>query len=196
MLNEAIEKAGKIIKSKLSDEGQSVDNQELAKNVGVGAIKYFDLSHNPESNIIFSWDKMFLLTGNSGPYLQYTHARCQSVLVKARGAGVVARRRGILHTTNHELQAEEISLLRTFYKFPEVIKDAAHQYAPNLLCNFLYDIASKYNIMYNNLPIIKQKPETEKQKQTQNFRLALTAVTARILKTGLNLLGIQAPERM
>lgn len=190
VLLEAITRAQRIIESSETSRNL-LDKQKkiIARAVGIGAVKYFDLLHNPSSEIIFSWDKMFLLTGNSGPYLQYTHARAQSVLYKAGDYD--------LRFKIYDLQKEEIALLRTFYKFPEVIKDAAHQYAPNLLCNFLYDLASKYNIMYNNLPILEPKSKrVEEQGSVRNLRIALTAVTANILRKGLDLLGIQAPERM
>lgn len=173
VLLEAVERAGKLGKG-----------GETAKAVGVGAIKYFDLSHHPESPIVFSWEKMFLLTGNSGPYLQYTYARCCSILRRANWTN-------LSNWTNWtNLQPDERALLRTFYRFPEIIHEAVSQYAPNLLCNFLYDLASKYNRLYNNISILGAE---ERQKQ---FRLALTAVTAQTLKTGLILLGIAVPEKM
>ncbi|MBI2405428.1 arginine--tRNA ligase [Candidatus Microgenomates bacterium] len=209
ILQEAVVRAKKILEqsktlsAKLSEEEKST----ISHAVGIGAVKYFDLLHHPGSEIIFSWEKMFLLTGNSAPYLQYTYARCRSVLQKASLSGVGYQLSGgqsvdsepeNRQTANRELktdklESEEEALLRTFYKFPEMIEEAAEQYAPNLLCNFLYDLASKYNLMYNNLPILEQRTNNKEQ---SSLRLALTVVTANILKTGLNLLGIQAPERM
>ena len=203
ILQEAVVRAEKILEQSktLSAKLSKKEKSTISHAVGIGAVKYFDLLHHPSSEIIFSWEKMFLLTGNSAPYLQYTHARARSVLRKssltlagpaplhptptssldAAGARVGAPR---VSPASH-LAAEELSLLRTFYKFPEVVQEAASQYTPNLLCNFLYDLASKYNLMYNNLPILGN-----------DFRLELTQVVANILKTGLNLLGIGVLERM
>lgn len=169
VLYEAIEKA------------KSLGNKDTnAEAVGVGAIKYFDLLHQPSTNINFDWDKMFALEGNSGPYLQYTVARTNSVLIKAD--------MGDIDLQNLELNKEELSVLRTLIRFPEVIEKAAESYSPNLLCNYLYDLASKYNAFYNQHKIIGSDNE--------NLRLRLTKASGQVLKNGLKLLGIEAPERM
>lgn len=187
VLNEAIEKA-----KELDIRQEALGNSsETVQEVGIGAIKYFDLLHSPASNIIFDWQKMFLLAGNSGPYLQYTHARARSVLTRAMANDQWPMTNLSFSIGNLVLKGEELVLLRTFYRFPEVIKSAAYQYAPNLLCNFLFDLASKYNNMYNNLSILEAEREEQK-----NLRLAITAVTVNILKSGLELLGITAPNRM
>ncbi len=196
VLTEAVERARKLgnrpvgnrsVEDSLvpSAYSPSASSDEVATAVGIGAVKYFDLSHSPESNIIFSWEKMFLLTGNSGPYLQYTNARARSVLSKAMGNREWAVENKKLVPSAYSLVPEELALLRTLYKFPEVVESAAEQFSPNLICNYLFDLASKYNLMYNNLPILGN-----------DLRLKLTRATANILKTGLDLLGINAPERM
>jgi arginyl-tRNA synthetase len=170
VLNEAVERAKKL--------GNETIN---AKAVGIGAIKYFDLLHQPTTNINFDWDRMFALEGNSGPYLQYTVARTNSVLAK------VKVKNGKLNVGENP-NGEELTVLRNLIKFPEVIQNAAESYSPNLLCNYLYDLAQKYNGFYNKHKIIGSESE--------EFRLALTAGVGQVLKNGLKLLGIQTPERM
>lgn len=170
VLAEAIERAKKL--------GNETTN---AKAVGVGAIKYFDLLHQPMTNINFDWDRMFALEGNSGPYLQYTVARTNSVIAKVKGKRQEMK-------VPKDVNEEESVILRSLVRFPEVIESAALNYSPNLLCNYLYDLASKYNGFYNKHKIIGSGSE--------EFRLALTEAVGQVLKNGLKLLGIESPERM
>jgi len=176
VLNEAVKRA-----QKLSEKRQ----KKIAQVVGVGAVKYFDLMHHPSTDIVFDWEKMFVLEGNSASYLQYTYARCRSVLKKSP---IAIPDRIHIHDP---VSDEEVALLRTIYKFPEVVSEAGESYAPNLVCNFLFDLAQKYNLFYNRQPILKAgNPELVEG------RLALTSAVSQIIKNGLYLLGIEAPERM
>jgi arginyl-tRNA synthetase len=170
VLSEAVKRAKKL--------GNS--DGKVAKEVGIGAIKYFDLMHSVQSNVVFEWDKIMNMEGNSGPYLQYTVARTNSVLAKAKV------KNDKLNATN--LNTEELSVLRFLIRFPEVVESSAKLFSPNLLCNFLYDLAQKYNNFYNANRIIDSDNE--------EFRLALTFGVGQVLKNGLKLLGIQTPERM
>lgn len=186
VLLEAIKRAKKIIKASGTDRGLSKREQEnVARAVGVGAVKFFDLMHHYSTDIIFDWKKMFVLEGNSAPYLQYTYARCQSVLRKAESTEIS------LPKKTPQLKIEDTALLRTIYRFPEVIQEAGENYAPNLLCNFLFDLAQKYNLFYNKQPILKAESE-----ELKDFRLVLTGAVGQIIKNGLYLLGIETPERM
>jgi len=133
-------------------------------------------------DMAFDLKESISLEGNSGPYLQYTVARCNSVLFKA------GTKSGFLKVESDNYSQEELSLLRTLIKYHETVKLAAELYSPNLLCNYLYDLAQKYNHFYNSLKIIGSEAE--------NFRLALTLGVGQTLKNGLKLLGIEAPERM
>lgn len=182
VLEEAIERAKAL--------GKEVD-EDVAQMVGVGAVKYFDLSHHPSSNIVFDWGKIMSLEGNSAPYLQYTFARCRSVIARARSAEAISIDEIATLSARDDggLKSEELVVLRTLYRFPEVIEDAAKNFSPNLLCNFLFDLAQKYNAFYNQHRILEAEENRE-------FRISLTAATGNILKTGLGLLGIEAPERM
>ena len=148
--------------------------------MGIGAIKYFDLSHHPATDIIFDWEKMFLLEGNSAAYLQYTVARTNSVLEKAGNKGS--------KESNIKPNQEELILLRGLVRFPETVALAAETYSPNLICNYLFGLAQKYNNFYNKHRILDS--------DSLQFRLGLTRATGNVLKAGLIILGIDTPERM
>jgi arginyl-tRNA synthetase len=132
------------------------------------------------------------MEGNSGPYLQYTVARTNSVLAKksaSKGEALQAHFKDqVLGGEYSNLNEEELSVLRSLIRFSEIIVGAAKTYSPNLLCNYLYDLAQKYNNFYNKDRIIGSDNE--------DFRLALTFGVGQVLKNGLKLLGIQTPERM
>lgn len=174
VLNEAVARAKKL----------TGGNEVVARSVGIGAVKYFDLSHQPQTDIIFDWEKMFLLEGNSAPYLQYTYARALSVLRKAK----IGRSLAI---GPEPLAGEaELPLLRWLYRFPEVVEEAAKNYSPNLICNYIFELAQRFNSFYASAPIIKADDDI------QELRLALTSATAQLLKNGLTILGIETPERL
>jgi len=116
---------------------EKLGSKETSRVVGVGAIKYFDLKHGVQTDIIFDWEKMFTLEGDSGPYLQYTYARAKSVLKKSKETITVDDNLFI------ELAPEELAILRYLYRFPEVIKVAANTYNPNTICTYLYELAKK-----------------------------------------------------
>jgi len=183
VLEESIKRAKQIIEK--SDTSRGLPKEEIervAEMVGVGAIKYFDLSHHYSSDIIFDWEKLFVLEGNSAPYLQYTVARTNSVLAKTK------MEKGKLKIENQKLNKEELTLARILARFPEIIIDATKNYSPNQICNYLFNLAQKYNNFYNQHRIIEGENE--------ELRVKLTASTSRVLRNGLALLGIQSPGRM
>lgn len=160
---------------------------QLAEEVAVGAVKYSLLKFARNTTIQFDMDESLALEGNAAPYLQYTHARCQSVLHQAKGSAP----KKISLPTGVNPNPEEVAILRTIYRFPEVVSEAGERYAPNLICNFLFDLAQKYNLFYNQHPIIKSEP-----RELRNLRLALTTAVGQVIKNGLGLLGITVPARM
>ncbi|MEK7091795.1 MAG: arginine--tRNA ligase, partial [Patescibacteria group bacterium] len=164
VLTEAVKRAGAF-------------NPDTAEAVGIGALKYNDLKRESQKDIIFDWNDILNLEGNSGPYLQYTYARAKSLLVKA----------GVDQAT-WSAPVEVGQLERLLYRFPEVVEHSAQDYAPHHLCTYLYELAATFNNFYNQVKIIGAPDEA--------YRLALTTATAQILGTGLDLLGISAPERM
>jgi arginyl-tRNA synthetase len=162
-------------------------SESLAEKVAVGAVKYSMLKFSPQSEIVFDIDESISLEGDSGPYLQYTYARCQSVLEKSEEnfknlGGDFAH----LH-----LKAEEISLLRSLYQFEELVWEAGEKFATNLVCRFLFDLAQKYNLFYNRHSILKADGQ-----KTVQFRLFLTLAVSQVIKNGLQLLGIESPQKM
>ncbi len=184
VLQEAIERARKIIEqSETSKNLSDKEKEKIAQIVGVGAVKYNDLSQHYSRNIVFDWDKILNLKGNSGPYLQYTFARCKSVLRKSKT--------NINFKNIKDLNLEEKDILRTIYRFPEIVQGAADKFSPNLICNFAFDLAQKYNLFYQKHSIIKAETDNLKM-----FRLSLTTAVAQILKNSLSLLGISVPEKM
>ncbi|OGE05332.1 arginine--tRNA ligase [Candidatus Curtissbacteria bacterium RIFCSPLOWO2_01_FULL_41_18] len=169
-----------------SEKGRRQDPDKIAEVVAVGAVKYAFLKGNASQDIKFSFEEAMSLEGNSGPYLQYTHARCRSVLEKGRWVGRSVGQRADFS----DLANEERILLRALGHFEEVVVDAASSFAPNQIAGFLFEVAQKYNAMYNNLRIIDSK------EPDRSRRLFLTHATAKILEKGLNLLGISAPGKM
>jgi arginyl-tRNA synthetase len=154
----------------------------------LAAIKYFDLSHNRKTEIVFIWDKALSFEGNTGPYLQYTHARIHGILRKATGN----REQGTGLVPNAlSLMPNELAVMRKLVQFPEVLTQVAGDYLPNLLCNYLFELSQSFNSFYQEVPVLQ---ETDEQKRA--FRLNLITATAQVLKNGLYLLGIEAPEEM
>lgn len=166
---------------KLTSDPEKALITEVDKIIGIGAVKYFDLSHQPQSNISFNFEKMLSMDGNSGPYIQYTYARTRSVLNK------IAKLSEKIET-NINLEKEELAILRILFKFEEVVLNSAISYSPNLVCNYLFELASSYNTFYQKHKIIGGSNE--------QFRVLLTEKVGSVLKSGLKLLGIEAPERM
>jgi arginyl-tRNA synthetase len=187
VLEEAVGKAREIIEQSETTRGlNEQEKTEVAKAVGIGGLKYNDLSQHPSGDIVFDWGKILNLKGNSAPYLQYTYARCKSILRKAS-----LTRSSYPHLDSVKFTAEEMALLRLLYRFPEVVQEAAEKFSPNLVCNFVFDLAQRYNLFYNTSPVLKAESE-----EVKNFRLLLTASVAQVIKNGLSLLGIAAPEKM
>ena len=161
--------------------------QEMVRMVALGAIKFSYLKFSPGPNMVFDLEESVSLEGDSGPYIQYTYARIQSVL---RNANVIPTKVGI-HTNNFgdiELDAEERAILRSLLYFQETVEQAAATLHPNLLASYLIELARLYNLFYQGSRIIGS--------QKQDFRLKVSEEVGEVLRNGLNLLGIEAPERM
>lgn len=177
-LEEVIEKA--------MEEAQKIapdNSKEKIMAVAIGAIKFNDLSQDPKKDIVFDWNRVMSMDGNSGPYLQYTYARCQSVLSKTK---IVEQKN--LENLPNEVNDEELSLLREFYKFEEKILEASERFNPAVIAEYLLGVARKYNEFYAKHRIVGEKEE--------DFRIFLTKTTANTLKIGLALLGIEIIEKM
>ena len=190
LVSEAEKKALEIIEQKNPDLENKV---AISKKVALSAIKYFDLSHNHKSEIIFTWDKALSFEGNTGPYLQYTHARIQGILRKSQ---IPNPKSQINYNPPaggqiSNFKPEELSVLRKLVKFPEIVAQVSQDYLPNLLCNYLFELSQEFNVFYQEVPVLQETDE-----QLKEFRLQLITATAQVLSNGLYLLGIEAPEEM
>lgn len=185
LLDEGKKRALEVIEEKnpsLSDE----EKNNIAEVVGVGAIKYADLSQNRQSPIIFEWDKVLSFEGNTAPYLQYSYARIQSIKKKAEEMGKV-----ITADTKIVIKDKiERNLVTFLTLFPTMVLKAGETYKPNLLTDYLFDLAKKFNTFYNACPILNQEDEVLLS------RLLIADRTAEILRQGLDLLGIRTVDRM
>lgn len=170
---------------------EAADKDAVTEQVAIGAIKYSVLKVGTGQNVAFDIAKSVSLDGDSGPYLQYTYARTQSVLRKSEARNSKSEtntKYKILNTKYSRLEPEELSVLRALYRFDEIVTEAADGLSPHILAGYLFDLAQKFNLFYQKHKIIGNEHEA--------FRLALTAAVGNILKEGLNLLGIEAPEKM
>jgi len=192
LLDEAEERALKIVSEKNPDLPEA-QRREIARVVGLGAVKYADLLPNRQSDYVFSWDKMLALQGNTAPYLQYAYTRIKSIFRKSDVASAL-RADGSAHCTDSTtlvLSApEEIALAKHLLNFGLTLEAVAEEYRPNFLCNYLYELAGKFTSFYENCPVLKADDATRAS------RLVLCALTARVLKQGLETLGIETVEQM
>ena len=185
LLNEAEERAFKIVSAKNPDLPET-QRRDIARVVGIGAVKYADLLPNRRSDYVFSWDKMLALQGHTAPYLQYAYARIRSIFRKAEETFNLQPSTG-----NLQLSAqEEIALARHLLNFGLTLEAVAEEYRPNFLCNYLYELAGQFTAFYENCPVLKA------DEATRASRLALCDLTARVLKQGLDVLGIEVVEQL
>jgi arginyl-tRNA synthetase len=193
LLDEAEERAFALVGTKNPDLPEA-ERREIARIVGLGAVKYADLLPNRQSDYIFSWDKMLALQGNTAPYLQYAYARIKSIF-----------RRDELHESQDKVKVrvsqssslriqlaspEELALAKHLLNFGLTLEAAAEEYRPNYLCNYLYELAGHFTRFYENCPVLKSEGAMRES------RLVLCDLTAKVLKQGLNVLGIEALEQM
>ena len=175
LLEEAKRRAFEIVKERGGDE-------RLAEQIGYGAVKYSDLSHDPITDIDFSWDKALALEGNSGPYLQYAHARVRSLLAKA-GGEPAERAFAVAEPSERRLALQLV-------EFPGAVVRAAEAYKPSVLADYLFQTAQLYSSFYQSTPVLKS------EEPTRSSRLALCALFGDILRLGLSLLGIESPDHI
>ena len=185
LLEESIIRADKSILEKNPGMKES-ERKEISKMIGIGSIKYADLSVDRNKNYVFDWDKMLSFDGNTAPYLQYAHARICSIFRKAS-----ISKDSFENTEIQITNVNEASLCRVLIRFSESIDAAINNYAPHRLAVYLHKLAQEFASFYENCPVLVYDSES-----IMNNRLALCSLTARTLSTGLNLLGIDSPERM
>ncbi|MBU1445757.1 arginine--tRNA ligase [Patescibacteria group bacterium] len=219
LLKDALEKSIEIVDEKSKDLDKK-QRAEVAKKIAIGAIKYNILSQNRTTDITFDWDKMLSIEGNSAPYLQYTYARCASILRKYDEANLGdknnkkgKKKEELTEDPNEDLQTtlfdalekvdgyddgmkpfdhpKEQMVARLLVKFQEYLVLAAEEYRPNLFTNYLYELAREFNSFYTTLSVLQAET-----KHVKLARINITKVVAKALKEGLGIIGIEAPEKM
>ena len=170
------------------DNCSKEEAEDIARMVGLGALKYFILKVDPHKNMTFNPKESIDFNGNTGQFIQYTHARIKSVLRKAGEQGITIPEK---ITTEIDLNEKETSLIQQIAGFPEALKQAAAEYSPSIIANYTYDLAKEYNQFYHDFSILK-----EENADVKTMRLCLSKNIAKIIKTAMGLLGIEAPERM
>ncbi len=196
-MEEVINKVIDLAYKKVSDKNPDLSEKhkrEVARVVGVGALKYYDLRENRNSDIVFDWERMLDLRGNSAPYLQYTYARLASILAKRSKIDVPsfarasAGRRGAKGKINFGLldKKEELSLMRKILEFPDAVLEVHKSLITSNFCNYLYELCNLTNRFYETTPVIK-----EENILLRGARLELIEITNKVLKQGLELLGIK-----
>lgn len=186
LLDEAERRAFEMISASSPDMDET-RRREVARAVGIGAVKYADLSQNPQTTVTFTWDKALALDGNSGPYLQYAYARIASVHDKY----IERFPEGDLDASSLLLtEPIERELMIKLLRFPDAVLRAAESYKPSLVADYLFDLAQSYSSFYQNVPFLKAPPGMRES------RVLLCDVIAKVLRRGLTLLGIETPERI
>lgn len=162
--------------------------ENIVRMVALGALKYFILKVDPRKNMTFNPKESIDFNGNTGPFIQYTHARIRSVLRKAQEQSISY---GKLNNLNLSISEKERYLVQLLTEFPLMVKEAGDEFNPALIANFLYELVKEYNQFYHDYSILK-----EENTDLRNFRLVLSSAVADVIKDGMALLGIEVPERM
>jgi arginyl-tRNA synthetase len=192
LLEQACKRAGKIIDEKnpdLSDKEKS----DIAEKIGIGAVKYADLSQYRTTDYIFSWDKMLSLHGNTAPYLQNAYVRIRSIFRKAGEAWHRHPADGDIGWKPTPLvlaDPAELDLAKRLCQFGEIVPQVLNGFRPNILANYLFELANSFHAFYEACPVLKS------EEPVRSSRLTLCDLTGRVLQRGLDLLGIKVPERM
>ncbi len=191
VLKEAMTLARKIVEEK-NPKLSEAEKSKIAKAVGIGAIKYNDLSQNRLTDISFNWDRMLDFRGNSAPYLQYTYARIKSILRKVPQRGIRFGRRLSVKQFNPGLLKDEreLAALRQLAIFDEIIERAGEEMMPNIIADYIYKLANNFNAFYENVQVLSA------EKDLRAARLGMISGVAIVIKNGLKLLGVETLERM
>jgi len=168
---------------KLEDYSEE-QKKVIYRQIGLGALKYFILKVDPKKNMTFNPRESIDFNGNTGPFIQYTYARIRSVMRRAPETV-------LKDVLNVQLNEKEINLIRLLYDYPEIISESARSLNPSLIANFLYELAKEFNQFYHDYSILSAE-----SKELIIFRIHLASATGNLIKSGMELLGIEVPERM
>jgi len=182
VLEEACARARKIIEEKNPNLADA-EKVDIARTIGIGAVKYADLSQYRMTDYVFSWDKMLALQGNTAPYLQNAYVRVRSIFRKA-GEAAAKIEKFVLN------EAAEITLAKRLCQFAEIVPQVLNDFRPNILANYLFELANSFHAFYEACPVLRS------DEPVRSSRLALCDLTGRVLQRGLDLLGIKVPEKM
>jgi arginyl-tRNA synthetase len=185
LLDEAVERAASAIAEKNPSMSES-DRADVARMIGIGAVKYSDLSTDRVKDYIFDWDRMLSFDGNTAPYLQYAHARICSIFRRAE-----IDRSSVRGVAPQLADPRERSLALRILRFDSAVWEMIDTLSPHKLCTYLFDLATDFTSFYEHCPVLKADDES-----TRLSRLMLCDATARTMEQGLALLGIRAPEQM
>jgi arginyl-tRNA synthetase len=193
LVEEACRRARKIIEEKNPDLSED-EKKDIAEKIGIGAVKYADLSAYRTTDYIFSWDKMLSLHGNTAPYLQNAYVRIRSIF---RKAAVATPLRGVTETGHRPVatiitlqERAELDLAKRVCQFAEIVPQVLNGFRPNILANYLFELANSFHSFYEACPVLKS------EEPARSSRLALCELTGRVLQKGLELMGIRVPEKM
>ena len=202
LLEEACRRARKIIEEKNPDLSEE-EKIGIAQKIGIGAVKYGDLSQYRMTDYVFSWEKMLSLQGNTAPYLQNAYVRVRSIFRKAGESAVATPLRGVdiggqqIETGRRPVatalsleDSAEINLAKRLCQFAEIVPQVLNDFRPNILANYLFELANGFHTFYEACPVLKS------EEPARSSRLAICDLTARVLQRGLDLLGIKVPEKM
>ncbi len=170
------------------DQSSEEEIEEIARMVGLGALKYFMLKVDPKKNMTFNPKESIDFNGNTGPFIQYTHARIKSVLRKAAEQGIITE---VPVTENLPLSDKESNLVQLLSAFPTIVREAGQEFSPAVIANYVYELVKEYNQFYHDFSILR-----EENPELKYFRLVLSAAVADVIRKGMDLLGIDVPERM
>ena len=185
LMQEMVDSAKAIAQDLRKLDGMDDSESELLyENIGMGALKYFMLKVDPKKRMLFDPKESIDFNGNTGPFIQYTHARIQT-MVKKYNKAVDYTLEGL------ELTEKERTLIKQINDFPTIIQEAANSYSPALIANYVYDLVKEFNGFYQNVPIL-----IGEDKNQVAFRIALCQMVARVSKAGMKLLGVNVPDRM
>ena len=190
LVAEMIDSARKMSEDKINKltDVSKEEADEIARIVGLGALKYFILKVDARKNMLFNPEESIDFNGNTGPFIQYTYARIRSILRKAAEAGMAPASSLSATTTLNE---KEIALIQMLADFTGVVRQAGHDYNPSCIANYCYDLVKEYNQFYHDYSILREEDADIKQ-----CRLTLSAAVSKVIRTGMGLLGIEVPERM
>ena len=162
------------------------EKAEINRIIGLGALKYFMLKVDARKNMLFNPKESIDFNGNTGPFIQYTYARTRSIVRKAAEAGI-----NINTAVPATISEKECAVIRMLGEFPAVVRQAGTDYSPSDIANYAYELAKEYNQFYHDFSILREEDEAAKA-----FRVLLTDNVGKVIKTAMNLLGIEVPERM